>query len=361
LRRDPSGVYAGMDFATRDRCRRAIEELALASSRTEEQVAEEVIELASRAGGEADVDDHRSHVGTWLVGKGRAELARLLACREARRYRLLAWIYDHHTVFYLSTVGGFSLLLAVPIAAFALIPGSPGAVSPVLRASLVLLLLIPVSQLAIEVVNYLISRLLPPRTLPKMDFEESGIPDAFRTLVVVPMMLVDTATIQSEVEKLEIRYLANKEANLYFSLFADYIDAPTPSCEEDSHLLETATALMAELNRRLTASASSCFTGPAPGANPSSNSSAGNATGQAGGAEPPDRRDRPETAASLVLVGDQQRLADVRFVITLDSDTQLPHGTARRLVETLAHPLNQPRFDAAGHIVAAPTPSSSRG
>ena len=353
LRRDPSGVYAGMDFATRDRCRRAIEELALASSRTEEQVAEEVIELASRAGGEADVDDHRSHVGTWLVGKGRAELGRLLACREARRYRLLAWIYDHHTVFYLSTVGGFSLLLAVPIAAFALIPGSPGAVSPVLRASLVLLLLIPVSQLAIEVVNYLISRLLPPRTLPKMDFEESGIPDAFRTLVVVPMMLVDTATIQSEVEKLEIRYLANKEANLYFSLFADYIDAPTPSCEEDSHLLETATALMAELNRRHDGERFFLFHRPRTWSE--SEQQFIGWERKRGKLEELNRLidgTRPETAASLVLVGDQQRLADVRFVITLDSDTQLPHGTARRLVETLAHPLNQPRFDAAGHIVA---------
>ena len=43
LRRDPSGVYPGMDFATRDRCRRAIEELARAAGQTEEQVAERVI------------------------------------------------------------------------------------------------------------------------------------------------------------------------------------------------------------------------------------------------------------------------------------------------------------------------------
>ena len=49
LRRDPSGVYAGMDFATRDRCRRAIEELARAAGQTEEQVAERVIKLATQA------------------------------------------------------------------------------------------------------------------------------------------------------------------------------------------------------------------------------------------------------------------------------------------------------------------------
>ncbi len=61
---------------------------------------------------------------------------------------------------------------------------------------------------------------------------------------------------------------------------------------------------------------------------------------------------RPESADRLVYVGRAERLADVRFVITLDSDTQLPSGTARRMIETLAHPLNQPRFDAEGRILA---------
>src|ERR1019366_2255655 len=61
---------------------------------------------------------------------------------------------------------------------------------------------------------------------------------------------------------------------------------------------------------------------------------------------------RPENAGRLVFLGDPDHLSNVRFVITLDSDTQLPHGTARRLIETLAHPLNQPRFDAEGRIVA---------
>jgi cyclic beta-1,2-glucan synthetase len=353
LRRDPSGVYAGMDFATRDRCRRAIEELALAASHSEEQVAEEAIELANQEGGAAAADEPCRHVGSWLVGEGRAELARRLACRETRRYRLLAWLYRHHTAFYLSAVGGVSLLLAVPIATFTLTASGPVAVSPALYAGLVLLLLIPVSQLAIEVVNYLISRVLPPRTLAKMDFEEKGIPDAFRTLVVVPMMLVNVDTIQSEVENLEIRYLANKEANLFFSLFADYTDSPTPAREEDSHLLETASALLTELNRHHGGERFFLFHRPRTWCQ--SEQQFIGWERKRGKLEELNRLidgTRPETAASLVLVGDQQRLADVRFVITLDSDTQLPHGTARRLVETLAHPLNQPRFNAAGQIIA---------
>ena len=113
-----------------------------------------------------------------------------------------------------------------------------------------LLLLIPASQLSLEVLNYLVTRLLPPRTLPKMDFEVSGIPDACRTLVVVPMMLVDPETIQAEAEKLEIRYLANKEANLLFGLFSDYTDADQAHCEEDDALLQTVTEGIEALNQR---------------------------------------------------------------------------------------------------------------
>ncbi len=354
LRRDPARIYARMDFATRDRCRRAIEELALAAARTEEQVAEEAIGLAILAGDEATVDERRSHIGYWLVGEGRVELAGLLACREAPRYRLLTWIYRHHLAVYALAIGGFSFLFAALIGFWAGIPGSAQiALPPGLLLALALLLLIPVSQLALEVVNYLIARLLPPRSLPKMDFETAGIPDAFRTLVVVPMMLVDAETIGAEVEKLEIRYLANKEDNLSFSLFTDYTDSSTPVHEDDIHLLEIATAAMTELNQRHGGERFFLFHRPRTWSE--SEQKFIGWERKRGKLEELNRLidgTRPETEASLVYVGDQEKLADIRFVITLDSDTQLPHATARRLVETLAHPLNQPRFDAAGRIMA---------
>ena len=69
-------------------------------------------------------------------------------------------------------------------------------------------------------------------------------------------------------------------------------------------------------------------------------------------------------------VGDPEGLLGIRFVITVDSDTQLPMGTARRLVGLLAHPLNRALFDeATGRVVSGYTivqprvemsPSSSR-
>jgi cyclic beta-1,2-glucan synthetase len=357
LRRDPSGVYAGMDFATRDRCRRAIEELASGSALAEEQVAERVVRLATQAGREATTDERRSHVGFWLVGEGRAELARLLACREGLRYRSLEWVYRHHAVVYAFGIGGFFALFVSLIVVFALIPGfGQAGPSPAIRLGLVLLLLIPVSQLAIEVVNYLVTRLLPPRPLPKMDFEDAGIPDAFRTLVVVPMMLVNAETIRAEVEKLEIRYLANKEANLLFSLFTDYTDSTTLSCEDDSRLLQTTSSCLAELNGRHGAERFFLFHRERTWSE--SEQKYIGWERKRGKLEELNRLidgTRPENAAPMIYVGDPDQLADIRFIITLDSDTQLPHATARRMVETLAHPLNQPRFDAAGKVMAGYT------
>ena len=346
LRRDPSGVYPGMDFATRDRCRRAVEELAHAADRSEEEVADRVVSLAASAKGEGSPDERRCHVGAWLVGEGRAELARLLKCREALRYRSLEWVYGHHGAVYAGGVTGCSLLM------FALI-GSAHSVRSAGSVLFLLLLLIPVSQLAIEVVNYLLTRILPSRPLPKMNFEDSGIPDSFRTLVVVPMMLTDVETVRDEVEKLEIRYLANREANLLFSLFTDYTDSGTLSRDDDGSLLRMARECLEALNLRH--GAARFFLFHRERAWSESEQKFIGWERKRGKLEELNRLidgTRPETEPPLVHVGDPAHLVDVRYVITLDSDTQLPHASARRMVETLAHPLNQPRFDAAGNILA---------
>ena len=354
LRFDPSGIYPEMDFATRDRCRKGIEEIAHAASRTEEEVAEYILKLATDAGRISPSIDLRGHVGTWLIGEGRAELAGLLGFREAYRYRLLEWINGHHTAVYFCGIGGFFTLFEFVTVHFALKPGFGAAErAPVVCAGLVLLLLIPVSQLAIEVLNYLATRLLPPRPLPKMDFEISGIPDAFRTLVVVPMMLTDTETIRAEVEKLEIRSLANKESNLLFSLFSDYTDSPALSREDDNHLFETARECMATLNQRYGGERFFFFHRGRTWSE--SEQKFIGWERKRGKLEELNRLiegTRPENSPPLVHAGNPDHLTDVRFIITLDSDTQLPHASARRLIETLAHPLNQPRFDELGRVMA---------
>jgi cyclic beta-1,2-glucan synthetase len=346
LRQDPAGIYPRMDFATRDRYRRAIEELHRGSGLAEDKIAQHAIGMATQAGHDSAQDERSIHVGTCLVGEKREDLARLIGCHESLRFRALHWAYRHHSAVYFLGLGFFSATFISLILLFGL-----RAQALEIRLLLVLLLLAPASQLSVEAMNYLVTRLFPPRVLPKMDFRDSGIPDACRTLVVVPMMLVDLETIQADVEKLEIRYLANKEANLLFGLYSDYMDAAQAHCVTDESLLGAAIEGIEALNRRHGGQRFFLFHRERKWCDSEQKfigwerkrGKLEELNGLIVGT-------RPREAERLVYVGDPDQLANVRFVITLDSDTQLPHDAARKMIETLAHPLNRARFDGAGHV-----------
>ena len=351
LRLDPAGIYPQMDFNTRDRCRQSIENLHRGSGLGETEVARRVLDLASRAAPDAAADGRSNHVGTYLIGEGRGDLARMIGCREGLRFRALHWTYRHHSSVYFSGIGFF----LVALVALLVLIGLRGE-TPNIQILIALLLLIPASQLALELMNYLVMRLLPPRTLPKMDYRASGIPDAYRTLVIVPVVLVDAETIQHEADKLEIRYLANKEGNLIFGLISDHVDAMQIHSRDDESLLETAKASIEVLNQRHGDNRFFLFHRERTWSESEQRfigwerkrGKLEELNGLIDGT-------RPDEAEHLLHVGNPDQLQGVRFVITLDSDTQLPSGTARRLIETLSHPLNQVRLDAAGRILSGYT------
>jgi cyclic beta-1,2-glucan synthetase len=351
LRQDPAGIYSQTDFNTRDRCRRSIEDLHRGSGLAEDLVAQHVLDLANQAGRDSVTDERLTHVGTYLIGERRGDLARMIGCREALRFRALRWTYRHHSPVYFTGLGFFSVVLVSLLVLIGLRGETPD-----IQLLIALLLLIPASQLSLEVMNYLVMRLLPPRTLPKMDYRNSGIPDAYRTLVVVPMFLVDLKTIQDEAEKLEIRYLANKEDNLLFGLFSDYVDATQVHCEADESLLQTAKVCIEALNHRYGGNRFFLFHRERKWSESEQKfigwerkrGKLEELNGLIDGT-------RPHEAGRLLHVGNPDQLSDVRFVITLDSDTQLPNGTARRLIETLSHPLNQAQLDNEGRILAGYT------
>jgi cyclic beta-1,2-glucan synthetase len=351
LRQDPAGIYSHMDFATRDRCRRAIEDLHRGSGLPEDVVAERVLDLAAQASRGSDTDVRSKHVGTYLIGERREETSREIGCRETLRYRALHWTYRHHSPVYFC---GFGFLTAALISLLVLVGLQGENLS--IQLLVAFLLLIPASQLSLEVLNYLLMRVLPPRTLPKMDYRVSGIPDAYRTLVVVPVVLDDLDTVQDEAEKLEIRYLANKEDNLLFGLFSDYVDANRVHCETDEPLLQAMKGRMEALNQRHGGNRFFLFHRERTWSE-SEQKFIGWERKRGKLEELNELIDgkRPNEAGPLVHFGNPDQMSDVRFVITLDSDTQLPNGTARRLIETLSHPLNQPRCDNDGRIVSGYT------
>lgn len=346
LRHDPAGIYPQMDFATRNRYRQAIEDLRRGSGLEEEQIAQQALDLAMAARPDSETDEGLSHIGTYLIGEKRNELARWIHCRETLRFRALHRAYCHPLAVYLLGLAFFSTVFIVLSVGLGLHAHSTG-----IQLLIAALLFIPVSQLAIEVLNTLIMRFFPSLALPKMDFRKSGIPDACRTLVVVPTILSDSETIKDDAEKLEIRYLANQDANLLFGLYSDFTDADAAHSAADAELLKHATECIETLNQRYGGDRFFLFHRQRTWC-VSEQKFMGWERKRGKLEELNDLivGTRPRQAERLVHVGDPNRLGDVRFVITLDSDTQLPADTARRMIETLAHPLNRARIGNDGRV-----------
>ncbi len=185
LQRDPSGVYARMDDASRQMYRSAVEELARESLFSEEEVARQSVFLAMRAhsrigGSEVRSLRRKTHVGYYLLAGGVKILKRRLGCKPSWKVRLLNAVLNWPEVFYVVGVEVTTLALVI------FLLHRLGAVIPLLPG---LLLLIPASHAAVGIINRLTSILVPPRRIPKMDFSD-GIPLESSTLVAVPCLLL---------------------------------------------------------------------------------------------------------------------------------------------------------------------------
>src|SRR5689334_2296691 len=241
LRSDSAGIHARSDFATRDRCRRVVEAVARQSKCSELDVARTVVAL-SEQGRPGSLEQCTAY---YLLDRGLPELESRLGRRVPLRERRLRFIYRNPALLYL---GGLATLTLAIVGAF-LYAAYIAAVALPLLVLLGALALIPASELATFLLQVRLSWVLPPRVLPKMSFE-NDIPGDCRTLVVVPMMLLTPDSIRGELEKLEVRYLANPAANLYFSLLSDFTDAEKPEMPEDDDLLGVAVKGIEQLNAR---------------------------------------------------------------------------------------------------------------
>ncbi|NLF24879.1 MAG: hypothetical protein GX589_04380, partial [Deltaproteobacteria bacterium] len=214
------------------------------------------------------------------------------------------------------------------------------------------LLIIPLSDFALQVVNWCAAKLTAPQPLPKLDFEH-GIPPDQRVLVTVQAIFSSRRGVEDCVRALEVRALGNNDPNIGFGILADLADAPHEVLPGDAGTIKYATSLIEDLNRRLCNgqtrrffitfrqrrynSAQGCFLGWER---------------KRGKIEEFNRwlRGAVDTTFS-VIVGDVEFMRSARYVLTLDSDTQLPPATAYKLVGTAAHPLNQPVFDPVSDCV----------
>lgn len=355
-------LYAQMDFTTRDTYRHVIESIAQKSTKSETEIAEIAIAL-SRQSKELKEDYRKRHVGYYLIDKGIGATQKAAAMKCTFLDRLTSF-FSGHVLFYYS--GGIifgTSAICIAVSGFAYTQG----VHTLLIIAIFLLSFMGGSQLVISIANWLVTLMVRPRVLPKMDYAK-GIPDEAATLIAIPCMLTHLTSIEELSEALEVRYLANPHPNLYFALVADYKDARTATTPQDAALLAHAIENIESLNRkyhreppqegeadifylfqrdRVWSARQRCWMGLE------------RKRGKLGALNE-FLLNRDGTGDFSSITGDYKHLPVIKYVITLDADTQLPREAAAKMISTIAHPLNKPLYDlkkqrvVAGHGILQP-------
>jgi cyclic beta-1,2-glucan synthetase len=354
--------FADMDFCTRDDYRHAIEDLALGSRHSEIEVAKRVVRRVKQGihdpseeglrNSDALSAERHTEPGYHLISQGRPAFERELGFHVTWKRWLLRLYVRTAVPGYLATIAVVTaMILALP-----LLRVREGGMTAGGLLLLGLLAAVPASDLAIALINRAVMGLLGPRRLPRMELRH-GIPEDLRTIVVMPTLLTTPGEVTEYVERLEVHYLANPDGDLRFALLSDWLDAPCETLPGDDDLLAVAMDGIARLNKKY---------GPVPGDGERFflfhrkrvwNQCEGKWMGwerKRGKLHELNQLLRGSTSTTFVSIGGRPpvNLAGVRYVITLDADTRLPRGAAARLVGTMAHPLNRPRFSArVGRVV----------
>ncbi len=345
LHRDPAEVYGRMDFATRDRYRHVIERVARRARRLEGAVADTVIAATTRAAARDGVTARAAHIGYYLIGEGRPALEAAVGYRPTPVERVGRLIQRHGVPFYAGLIAGTTAALMAGAVAYARRHDRRG--GALLGTAAVAA--IPASDLAVSLVNHLITTVMEPYTLPKLEFE-AGIPPEARTFVVIPVLLSDEEQLRELLDHLQVLYLSNHDPHLHYGLLSDFADATTEDEPGDAELLRQAVAGIEVLNARYGGDDRFYLFHRRRRWNLQEGRWMGWER-KRGKLIEFNRLLRNTGGADFTTrVGDLSILPEVRYVITLDADTQLPPQTAQRLAGTMAHPLNRAEWNAAGVV-----------
>ena len=330
-------VYPKMDFASRDAYRHAVEKVAKYSLHTEREIAEMAIVMAAESAARRE-DDRKNHVGYFLAGKGLPELEKAARMKPHRRDSGKRIFKRAPLLLYAGSILLVSFGLGYTLLARIYDPERSTALLIIMSIAIFLAL----SRLAVSLVNWLSTILARPQLLPRMNFS-GGIPVEHKTMVVIPTMFNYVSGIDDLVESLEVRFLANRDANLHFALLTDFKDADTETLAEDELLLQTAKNKISELNRKYERNHDDTFFlfHRSRKWNQKEKKWMGYER----------KRGKLSELNALILgygmehfslvIGDPAVYMNVKFIITLDTDTQLPRDAAWKMTATLAHPLNK--------------------
>ncbi|HVB87438.1 MAG TPA: glucoamylase family protein [Candidatus Dormibacteraeota bacterium] len=346
LQTDPLRVYGRMDFESRDAYRAAVGDMAAHSRYSEQEVAQAAIVLARQAqrssGGNGRAKERRTHVGFYLIGPAQKILKQQIGYRASFWEKVRGVAVNSPDYFYFVSLE--MVAVALMVGAIAGLHSRPPA------AWVLILFLLAAAECAVAITNSLVTTLLPPKKLPKVDFSK-GIANGCATMVVVPTLLSSEAQVKRAVKDLEVRFLGNRDRNLHFALLTDPADSNQQFDEKDG-LTGFCSELIEQLNKKYSGKKNgSFFHFYRPRVFNSRENIWMGWERKRGKLLQFNRLLLGQEDAFPVKTGDLSILSSIRYVITLDADTQLPAGAAHRMVGAIAHPLNSAVVDARSNTV----------
>jgi cyclic beta-1,2-glucan synthetase len=342
LRTESSGIYPMMDFHTRDEYRHSVEKLAKFSILSESAVARMALDMANK--GFLDRPDYprAAHLGFYLIGKGTKQLIKESGARFGFGEKVKDFLRRIPLFLY---IGSAFLLASVMTGTLLIRAWEEEFRNPWFLLTTAFVCLLGCSQLSISLVNWVSTLIIRPLILPRMNFID-GIPEKFKTLVVIPSMFNSIAELDDMLENLEVRFLANRGSNIHFALLTDFKDAKEEHRPEEQDLLIAARTRTEALNLKYGSEKNELFFifhRPRKY----------NVREKIWMGYERKRGKLQEMNALLrgkgqenfsLIVGDSTVFEKIKYVITLDSDTQLPRDAAWKITGTMAHPMNHPHY-----------------
>lgn len=350
--------YLDMDANTKIKYREAIYEFSKKAKSSEEEVAKTVLAMSEEAKQDLDypedndyADKRKAHVGYYLIDEGKTALESKLGIKISLWEKFKRKVYNSRSVIYLRSIFTLTTVSVVVLGGALFIIG----VHPVLVGLMSVMSFSVFNDVAIILINKIAAEFMKVNPLPRMNFWK-GIPDVYKTFIAFHTIYSSRDQIDEMITRMERTYLTNKDKNILVAVMGDPLTRTEPgTTKEQEELIEYASLKVSELNKRYN---------KAVGLQPFylfQRESVWNDRLQKyipwerkrGKLEELNTwlKDQNAKTSFTDIVGKRANLKGVKYVLTLDEDTELPEGMARKFIETMAHPLNRPVIDAQSNIV----------
>ena len=362
LKQDPAQQYDKMDVDTKTYYRNKIQEISKKTKISEIYIAKKCLELSKKAKEKLETndinDERKTHIGYYLIDKGRNEIAKELVNKNIR---LLS--NETKVNYYIFGIWSITIILTLTLSIgeyFLLAKHINNSILNTIYTSVIFIIsIIPIENIVTKTTQYILSKIVKPKVIPKLDFQ-NGIPEEYATVVAIPTILNSKEKVKKLMEKLEVYYIANKSDNLYFTLLGDCTTENTEDVPFDNEVIQEGIKQTKKLNEKYPDTKFPKFNFIYRKRTWNDKEEAYMGWERKRGALNQfneyllDKIKNPfriNTIENYKQDTDKSKIPNITYIITLDADTDLTLNSGLELVGAMAHILNRPKLNPNKDLV----------